>query len=363
MKKRKSSVQMIAVVLSILMILNIPLPVMAQAAIENAIEEQQNQPVLLTDRLTETETYWQNADGSISYEAYFEPIRYQDENGAWHEIENEIVQVDKGEKSRDAFGESPYEYRSKSSKVWTLLDENIRNDEPVKLQFGEYTLSSRPVWGRRPGHEVMQEPGETTMEEQADPETEAEQEAQTEAQDLQTEQDGWISFVEKPEEQLRGEERVMVNASAQQAVDRAAYSTEKEYKAAEYNNAFGEDTVLRITPVNEGYKEELFLLSKPEQDSFAFELTTNGLVLELDENNVVWMKNAQTQETIGCLPAPYMEDSSELEEQINDSTNIQVTLENRGNGRYLYTLTPDKAWLEAETTVYPVKIDPSASIS
>ena len=40
MKKRKSSVQMIAVVLSILMILNIPLPVMAQASIENAIEEQ-----------------------------------------------------------------------------------------------------------------------------------------------------------------------------------------------------------------------------------------------------------------------------------------------------------------------------------
>ena len=260
MKKRKSSVQMIAVVLSILMILNIPLPVMAQAAIENAIEEQQNQPVLLTDRLTETETYWQNADGSISYEAYFEPIRYQDETGAWHEIENEIVQVDKGEKSRDAFGESSYEYRSKSSKAWTLLDENIRNDEPVKLQFGEYTLSSRPVWGSRPGHEVMQEPGETTMEEQADPETEAEQEAQTEAQDLQTEQDGWISFVERPEEQLRGEERVMVNASAQQAVDRAAYSAEKKYKAAEYNNAFGEDTVLRITPVNEGYKEELFLL-------------------------------------------------------------------------------------------------------
>ena len=29
----------------------------------------------------------------------------------------------------------------------------------------------------------------------------------------------------------------------------------------------------------------------------------------------------------------------------------------------MYTLTPDKAWLEAETTVYPVKIDPSASIS
>ena len=99
MKKRKSSVQMIAIVLSILMILNIPLPVLAQASIENAIEEQQNQPVLLTDRLTETETYWQNADGSITYEQHMEPIRYQDENGVWHEIENDVVQIDKSAES------------------------------------------------------------------------------------------------------------------------------------------------------------------------------------------------------------------------------------------------------------------------
>ncbi len=52
-----------------------PLPAFAQAAVENAIEEAQNQPVLMTDKLTETETYWQNADGSITYESHLEPIR------------------------------------------------------------------------------------------------------------------------------------------------------------------------------------------------------------------------------------------------------------------------------------------------
>ena len=77
MKKRMRKVQIIAIVLSTLMLLNIPLPAFAEAAVENAIEEAQNQPVLMTDKLTETETYWQNADGSITYEESLTPIRYQ----------------------------------------------------------------------------------------------------------------------------------------------------------------------------------------------------------------------------------------------------------------------------------------------
>ena len=81
MKKRMRKVQIIAIVLSTLMLLNIPLPAFAEAAVENAIEEAQNQPVLMVDKLTETETYWQNADGSITYESHLEPIRYQDEEG------------------------------------------------------------------------------------------------------------------------------------------------------------------------------------------------------------------------------------------------------------------------------------------
>ena len=107
MKTRTRKVQIIALVLSVLMLLNIPLPVLAEAAIENAIEEAQNQPVLIVDKLTETETYWQNADGSVTYEQHLEPIRYQDEAGNWHEIVNDIVQVDKSAESTDAFKEEP----------------------------------------------------------------------------------------------------------------------------------------------------------------------------------------------------------------------------------------------------------------
>ena len=79
MKQQKHRTKILSFVLSVLMLLGVPLPAFAQAALENAIEEAQNQPVLMTDKLTETETYWQNADGSITYESHLEPIRYQDE--------------------------------------------------------------------------------------------------------------------------------------------------------------------------------------------------------------------------------------------------------------------------------------------
>ena len=146
MKQRKHRAKILSFALSMLMLLGIPLPAFAQAAAENAIEEAQNQPVLITDKLTETETYWQNADGSITYESHLEPIRYQDEEGNWHEIVNDVVQVDKSAESEDPFKEEGYDYRSESSKSWVLLDEDIRSDAPIKIQRGAYSLVVKPLW-------------------------------------------------------------------------------------------------------------------------------------------------------------------------------------------------------------------------
>ena len=395
MKQQKHRTKILSFVLSVLMLLGVPLPAFAEAAVENAIEEAQNQPVLMTDKLTETETYWQNADGSITYEESLTPIRYQDEKGNWHDIVNDIVQVDKSEESKDAFKNDSYDYRSESSKAWVLLDENIRNSAPIKLQFGAYTLTSRPVWGNLPIPDNTDE----SLQEKADPiatetpqladgtleDTEGDEQEGTEEQPTPSptlhvetapqsvkqnqavkseELESRISFIEKQKEQEEGAQRQRVPAAnTDTEADPYTYSSEKEYEAVEYSNVFGAGTTLRLTPTNEGYKEDIILFERPEQASFSFELNVTGLVLELDENNVVWMKDAETEEVIGFLPQPYMEDSSILEEGVNDSTDIVVTLEEKENGRYLYTLTPSAEWLDAETTVYPVKIDPSASIS
>ena len=148
MKQQKHRTKILSFVLSVLMLLGVPLPAFAQAAVENAIEEAQNQPVLMTDKLTETETYWQNADGSITYESHLEPIRYQDEEGNWHDIINDVVQVDKSAESEDPFKEEGYDYRSESSKSWVLLDEDIRSDAPIKIQRGLCGLAIKPLWNQ-----------------------------------------------------------------------------------------------------------------------------------------------------------------------------------------------------------------------
>ena len=145
MKQQKHRTKILSFVLSVLMLLGVPLPAFAQAAVENAIEEAQNQPVLMTDKLTETETYWQNADGSITYESHLEPIRYQDEEGNWHDIVNDVVQVDKSAESTDAFKDEPYDYRSESSKNWVLFKSSMFEENPIKIQNGDSIAYIRPI--------------------------------------------------------------------------------------------------------------------------------------------------------------------------------------------------------------------------
>ena len=145
MKQQKHRTKILSFVLSVLMLLGVPLPAFAEAAVENAIEEAQNQPVLMVDKLTETETYWQNADGSITYESHLEPIRYQDEEGNWHDIVNDVVQVDKSAESTDAFKNDVYDYRSESSKNWVLFKSSMFEDNPIKVQNGDRVVYIRPV--------------------------------------------------------------------------------------------------------------------------------------------------------------------------------------------------------------------------
>ncbi|MFR5868874.1 MAG: DNRLRE domain-containing protein, partial [Acutalibacteraceae bacterium] len=270
-----------------------------------------------------------------------------------------------------------YAYRSESSKNWVLLDENIRSNQPIKLQFGQYGIASRPMWGNLPVQgEAMEDaategelqPTQTAVPQETLEKTKGEveeQPASSPTREMEEEIECRISFIEKQKEKEEGIQRRRIPAANTDAeTDPYTYSAEKEYVAVEYSNAFGENTILRLTPTSEGYKEDIILSERPVQESFSFELNvTGGLVLELDENNVVWMKDADTQEVIGSLPQPYMEDSSSLEEGVNDSTDILVTLEEKGNGKYLYTLVPNQTWLNADTTVYPVKIDPSTTIS
>ena len=402
MKNRMRKVQVIAFVLSVLILLNIPLPVLAQAAVENAIEEAQNQPVLMTDKLTETETYWQNADGSITYEQHLEPIRYQDEEGNWKDIVNDVVQVDKSTDSQDPFKEEAYDYRSESSKNWVLFKDSMFDEDPIKVQNGDRVVYIRPVRtlplptvtpeatlepsltpdatpSVQPTETPQPAPESATPQETPQPtdellEDEAEdavsQGTQRNAQQtanasLQEEQEeSRLTFHLKEEEPKQQKQRARNNVQDEPAYDPYVYNPELEYQAVEYSNVFGNGMGLYLRPNNSGLKEDIVLQSRPSVDRFSFEIKIDKGTLEKQENNEILWKDAETDEEYGYIPTPYMIDSGTREEYENISTDIEVLLEEKEGeeGTYLYTLVPSAAYLDDENTVYPVRIDPSIQL-
>ena len=298
--------------------------------------------VELVERRTENETFYQNADGSITYESHLEPIRYQDESGLWQDIDTDIVKIDKSETSTDLFKDnSNYSFRTKKGKQTLLLADDLKNEAPILLEFEYGSISSRPL----------------TTEDAAKLSSQVEKivvESKTDTTEMSNSE---LSLVEKTKlEDTEKEEEVKV--------DSAEYNEDSNYCVAEYDNAFGEGTSLRLRPTSQGYKEDIELQSYPGKDvSYSYLISAEGVELVLGEQREVFIVDKESGEQVGYLTPPYMYDSSKYEEYEHESYDIDVSFQDLGNGTYLYTLTPDQDYLLDERTVYPVYIDPTTTIS
>lgn len=100
-------------------------------------------------------------------------------------------------------------------------------------------------------------------------------------------------------------------------------------------------------------KENIILASMPETPEFAFRLRLDGLVAEQIGDAVV-LFDAESGEEDFTIPAPYMFDAKGAE-----SYAVSYRLEDEGDGSYRLIVTADAEWLAADTTVYPVTVDPS----
>lgn len=105
-------------------------------------------------------------------------------------------------------------------------------------------------------------------------------------------------------------------------------------------------------------KENIVLnSSEAAQIPIVYYITAEGIIPKVNENNSVSFIN-DDGETIYNIPAPYMFDSSEKDE---NNYNIGINIENYENG-YLLHYIPDRTWLESDERVYPVTIDPVVDI-
>ena len=100
-------------------------------------------------------------------------------------------------------------------------------------------------------------------------------------------------------------------------------------------------------------KENIIVNKPAETYSYTFTLALNGLTAELVSNEIL-LSDSETNEVVYNIPAPYMYDAAD-----KYSYDVHYTLTNLQNGKYEFTVTADKNWINADERAFPVVIDPA----
>lgn len=122
-----------------------------------------------------------------------------------------------------------------------------------------------------------------------------------------------------------------------------------------YDNIYGAGTQLIYTPTLNGVKEEIVLekYNKKEKYTFIYEIG-NGYISTLDDDCLYIY--SETDELVGLIEPIYMIDANNK----YNANSIMNYFEN-SDGTWTVEIIPDKVFLTAEDTVYPVIIDPTYS--
>ena len=132
-----------------------------------------------------------------------------------------------------------------------------------------------------------------------------------------------------------------------------------------YAGAFGEGTELRYTSTMSGIKEDIILQNSEQGNSFSFEVRTGGL--ELRQQDGVW-GIYDGEEAVFSFGDLEVTDSFIGQDEATDDwdahrTYAQAQVSALGGDKYLFTITVPQEYLQAESTVYPVYVDPTFNVS
>lgn len=138
----------------------------------------------------------------------------------------------------------------------------------------------------------------------------------------------------------------------------AEYLNEK-FEVFQYKNIYGDGTNLRFYPQLNGIKDEIVLDSNIRKNTFSFKIETNNCIASLDDDGAVVLKNTD-DEVVQTFSKPFAYDSDFVDGIYDEHyVDCEYTLDEISNGSYMLSVSVDKNWLESESTVYPVTIDPT----
>ena len=101
-------------------------------------------------------------------------------------------------------------------------------------------------------------------------------------------------------------------------------------------------------------KENIIVKTKKDSYVYTFTLKLNNLSAELSDEGCILILNSSA-ETAYTIPAPVIYDANG---NYADSGVGEYSLSDNGNGSYTLTVTADPEWMNAETTAFPVTVDP-----
>ena len=136
----------------------------------------------------------------------------------------------------------------------------------------------------------------------------------------------------------------------------------REFEIFEYENIYGVGTSLKFYPQLNGVKDEIVLNSNTGQNAFSFELKTENCTASLNDDGTVTLIN-ENGENVQTFSAPFAYDSEYVEGDLKNEhySDCAYSLEQKEDNTYILTVTVDKDWMESESTVYPIVIDPTTS--
>ncbi len=119
----------------------------------------------------------------------------------------------------------------------------------------------------------------------------------------------------------------------------------------EYNDIYP-NVNINYSVLTNGVKEDIVLLNSKSQNSFSFQLLTNGLTPILNDNKTISYLDKNNKE-IFLSASPFAYDNNQI-----TTENVTFQLRQEGDNWFI-DLTLDNAWLQDANRAFPVTIDPT----
>ena len=128
-------------------------------------------------------------------------------------------------------------------------------------------------------------------------------------------------------------------------------------KSVSYTGVFGENTILRYTPLLSGLKEDIIVTDKAAPTEYSFVLKTNGLSIRSDEDGfyLSLTENSEEKIRLGNVVAYDSNGRESIGELFVNTVSV--------GSEYVVTVSVDPDFLVNESTVFPVTIDPTFTVS